>query len=186
MLETIIYLIRHATPDWDRHDLPYHLPPGPPLTAEGLAEAYALGDFLRQEEGLVLFSSPLERCTQTARIISQATGASTTIDDRLIEWQPEENTDAVRRRAQSVLDFILSEERASLSDGKDVAGMVTHGGPIGVFLELFGMEPAALAAQRRFDHRNPLPPAAAWKASREGVHHPWILELAFVPDITFA
>jgi drug/metabolite transporter (DMT)-like permease len=28
----LIYLIRHATPDWSRTDIPYFTPPGPPLT----------------------------------------------------------------------------------------------------------------------------------------------------------
>ena len=46
-----IYLIRHATPDWTRKDIPYHLPPGPPLIEQGLAEAQALAAFLLSELG---------------------------------------------------------------------------------------------------------------------------------------
>ena len=38
MLPTV-YLVRHATPDWSLKDIPYHLPPGPPLTSVGDKEA---------------------------------------------------------------------------------------------------------------------------------------------------
>ena len=67
-----IYLIRHATPDWSRTDLVYHLPPGPPLTAQGEAEAAKLGDFLRDMDVRHIFTSPLVRCLRTAEIAGAA------------------------------------------------------------------------------------------------------------------
>ncbi len=46
MSKQTIYLTRHATPDWSRTDIRYDIPPGPPLTAQGEAEAEKLGIFL--------------------------------------------------------------------------------------------------------------------------------------------
>jgi broad specificity phosphatase PhoE len=183
MQAATLYLIRHATPDWSRRDLPYHLPPGPPLNAEGLAEARALGDFMRQEaEALALFTSPLERCEETARLAGHACAAPVTDDDRLMEWQPDESHASVAKRLQSMLETSL----IIAFDHRKAVGLVTHGGPVGVLLELLGMEPGVVAAQRRFDHKNPLPPAAVWKASREAEGEPWLLELAFIPNVTYA
>ena len=62
----IIYLARHATPDWSRTDLPYHLLPGPPLVPQGEAEAAELGRFLREAGVSRLYTSPLERARRTA------------------------------------------------------------------------------------------------------------------------
>ena len=44
-----IFLLRHATPDWSRKDIPYDILPGPALLAHGEAEARALGEFMRSE-----------------------------------------------------------------------------------------------------------------------------------------
>ena len=35
----IVYLARHATPDWNRKDIRYDVAPGPDLVAQGEAEA---------------------------------------------------------------------------------------------------------------------------------------------------
>ena len=85
-----VYLVRHASPDWNRKDIPYHLPPGPPLTEQGLVEAHALGQFLRLVDVQQLWTSPLERCQHTAEIIAGITGAPVTVNQELREWQPQE------------------------------------------------------------------------------------------------
>jgi len=65
--QMIIYLIRHATPDWSRSDLAYHLPPGPPLVERGARKAGCAGDFLRGQASEAVHQ-PLERCQVTAEI----------------------------------------------------------------------------------------------------------------------
>ena len=93
------YLIRHATPDWNRTDLPYYLPPGPPLTAQGEDEARQLGRFLWEAGVRLIYASPLERAWRTAEIAAGIAGASLWQETNLAEWRPEEKADDVRARA---------------------------------------------------------------------------------------
>ena len=174
-IETI-YLIRHATPDWDRRDIPYYLPPGPPLTELGRQEAGSLGSFLLAAGASRLHASPLERSLHTAQIAAEVASIPVQVDEHLIEWQPAENAETVRQRMLIALDALRSLD----GTGRPV-GLVTHGGPISVLLQALGMEDTVLAAQRRFDRSNPLPPAGVWEARRSSTSEPWKLRLAFVP-----
>ena len=171
----VIYLIRHATPDWSRSDLAYHVPPGPPLVEQGRQEAQALGGFLRGVGVRRLFTSPLERCQVTAEIAAAAAQLAVQVEGGLIEWQPGEDKATVTARMWPVFEAAL---RAGEADGP--VGLVSHGGPIAMLLLRLGMDEATLAAQRCFDHGNPLPPAGAWEARRDG--DGWRLSLAFTPE----
>ncbi len=177
-MSEILYLVRHAAPDWSRTDLVYHQPPGPPLTAEGRQQAVALGAFLRQANTRQLFASPLERCAETGRIAAQIAGAPFAIDDGLIEWQPGDTTASVQERIRPI--FL---QAAALSAAGPVA-LVTHGGPIGALLLELGMDEKALASRRTFDHHNPLPTGGAWQASRAHPQAAWELSLVFKPEIS--
>lgn len=183
MMTETIYLIRHATPDWERRDLAYHLPPGPPLTQQGLAEADALGAFLLSAGVGRLHASPLERALHTAQIAGEIAGVPVQVDERLIEWQPNEDAEKVHRRMWAALEVLRAEPTAvNNGNGRKPVGVVTHGGPIAVMLQAFGMDKAEVDAQRRFDRSNPLPPAAAWEAWREAEDEPWQLRLVFTPS----
>ena len=59
--EAMLYLARHATPDWNMRDIRYDIPPGPPLVPQGEAEAAQLGEFLRQAGVVQIYVSPLVR-----------------------------------------------------------------------------------------------------------------------------
>jgi probable phosphoglycerate mutase len=174
-METV-YIIRHATPDWNRKDLVYHLPPGPPLTELGEVEAGALGAFLLNAGVTRLHASPLERTLRTAQIAAQVAGAQVQVDERLIEWQPEEAHAAIRSRMLAALETLQSHN----GHGQPL-GLVSHGGPIDVLLQALGMPESMVAAHRRFDHANPIPPAGAWQAWRASSAHPWELRLVFTP-----
>ena len=169
-----IYLIRHATPDWSRIDLDYYLPPGPPLIEQGRQEAQALGDFLRGAGVRRLYTSPLERCTVTAEIAAIAASSAIQVEQGLIEWQPGDDRASVTARTWAVFE---TAHQASETDGP--VGLVSHGGPIAMLMLKLGMDEATLAALRNFDHRNPLPPAAACVARQDG--EGWRLSLAFLP-----
>ena len=170
-----VYLVRHATPDWARTDLIYHLPPGPPLTEQGQREAAQLGDFLRDMGVRAVRASPLERCWRTAEIAAGVAGAEWQVDQRLAEWRPEEKPPDVLARVWPVC-LEASEAEAPMA-------LVTHGGPIGAVLAELGLEARQLAHyQGQFDRRNPLPPAGAWRAVRPAPDEPWALELAFTPE----
>ncbi len=178
MLIPTIYLIRHATPDWGRTDLIYHLPPGPPLSAQGEAEAARLGDFLRDVGVGYLFTSPLDRCRRTAEIAGAVVGLAAQVDARLTEWQPEEKPADVRAR---IWPAWVHAGQLCLDAG--AAALVTHGGPIGLLLTELGLDPRQLAHyQSTFDRRNPVPPAGAWRAVRPSPDSPWSLDLVYTPE----
>ncbi len=171
-----VYLARHATPDWSVTDIPYHIPPGPPLIEQGESEAAALGQFLRLQGVKRIFVSPLERCQATAQIAAAAAGARMETVEGLREWQPGEGRELVTAR---FLPAFETAYRASTQAGP--VAMITHGGPIGLMLVELGMDPQTLKDHRLFDHNNPLPPGGAWEASRTAPDGPWNLRLAFVP-----
>jgi broad specificity phosphatase PhoE len=172
-----LYFVRHATPDWSRTDIPYHLPPGPPLTPQGEREAAQLGEFLRAMGVRQLWHSPLERCARTAAIAAEVAGASLRLDPRLAEIRPEEKPAGVLARIWPVW---VEASEASLSG--DPLALITHGGPINLLLAELGVAAKDLTHyQNKFDRRNPLPPAGAWRALRPAPDGPWSLGLAYTP-----
>lgn len=176
-MDEVVYLARHASPDWERTDLVYHLPPGPPLTPTGQQEALTLGAFLSQAGVRHVFTSPLERCTQTAQIAAGVLTVPLEIHPALIEWQPGDNPSSVYARLRP-----LFEQAAALSLDGGPAVLVTHGGPISALLSGLGMDEAILASHRTFDHRNPVPPAGVWRARRAQSKQHWELQLVFTPE----
>jgi broad specificity phosphatase PhoE len=167
------YLIRHATPDWTREDLPYHLPPGPPLVELGLRESNLLGYYLNRQGVRMLYTSPLERCLRTAQIAAQCSAAVVIIHDGLVEWQPGEAEQTVQKRIYSVF-------QAACQEGEEI-GLVTHGGPIAMLLLALGMDIETLQTNRKYDRNNPAPPAGVWHATRNGLDNLWDLRLSFFP-----
>jgi broad specificity phosphatase PhoE len=121
-----------------------------------------------------LYTSPLERCQRTARIAARSSGARVVDEPQLIEWQPGEDDQAVRRRVWPVFEAVCQMGEA--------VGLVTHGGPIRVLLEALGMRPGVLAAHYRYDNNNPLPPGGVWRVSRDGAGDMWELRLDFMPE----
>jgi broad specificity phosphatase PhoE len=169
-----IFLARHASPDWSRKDIPYHLPPGPSLTAAGVQEALALAEFLRQAGVRQLYVSPLERCLQTAGIIVDKIGASQMIIPALIEVQPGETTDDLRNRLWPVF---RQAYRSTVEDRP--AALITHGGPIATLLSILGLNSVILNNFRIYDNKNVLPPGGAWQANQLSPDVPWELKLVF-------
>lgn len=171
-----LYLIRHASPDWSRTDIPYDVPPGPDLTPKGREEAQALGVFLRVAGVKKLYYSPLERSARTAQIAAAVAQVPAALEDGLAEWRNGETETEIHERFWPLVEAGI-EESARLGP----LGLVTHGGPVAYLLKRLGMDPDLLAQQRRlYDRANPLPPAGAW-AARKNAQGTWELELAFTP-----
>jgi broad specificity phosphatase PhoE len=176
-----VYLCRHATPDFNRRDIPYHIPPGPPLVEKGLIEAEALGQFLRPLHVTRMAASPLERCWHTAKIASGVGGYSYEILDNLKELYPNESLESVQGRTYPIL------EKAWLDSltGCPVV-LVTHGGVVQALLLKLGMSKAKVVEYTHlFDHANPIPPAGAWKITRN-CEDIWEMELVFQPQLAMA
>jgi broad specificity phosphatase PhoE len=161
-MSALIYLIRHATPDWSRTDLRYDIPPGPPLTPQGEAEAQQLGEFLKTTDIAGIYASPMERAFRTAQIAAAALGTVVTTDTEIIEWERDEPEANVLARCRARVDEALDE-----SIVRGPLALITHGGPVRLLLTDLGLDQAEIDYYRRlFDRDNPLPPAGVWRISR--------------------
>lgn len=84
MDQTHVIIVRHGETLWNLEGRRQgHL--DSPLTARGIAQAYALGRRVRYENFSALYSSDLGRACHTAKIISSITGHSVVVDERLRE-----------------------------------------------------------------------------------------------------
>jgi broad specificity phosphatase PhoE len=173
-----IFLIRHASPDWDRRDIPYDIHPGPMLSAKGQTEAGALADFLGSQGVVKLYHSPFERAATTARIVAAANGIPAVEEPGLAEWRMvDEPESSVRKRMVSVFERAVQESEASGPNG-----LVSHGGPIALLLQELGIDKNELAQYRtKFDTTNPLPPAGAWEVEKDAGEERWRFRMAFRP-----
>ena len=173
----IVYFVRHATPDWSRTDIAYHIPPGPPLVPSGELEAAEVGRFLRDQGVRQLWHSPLERTHRTAMLAAAVCDAGVRCEELLREIHPGEGHDTIRDRLWPVWERAVAH---SLSNGP--LALVTHGGPISTMLAALHLPGDVLAYYTRlFDRGNPVPPAGVWKAARPGADELWDVSLAFVP-----
>ena len=171
----VVYLARHATPDWNRKDIRYDVAPGPDLIPQGEEEAAKLGEFLRVAGVRRIIASPLVRTQRTAEIAAAVAAVPVMLDDAVREYSREENDQLVFERFQPLLDALAA--RAAL---EGPLAIVTHGGPVRVMLERLGVDRDELWHYRRqFDHQNPLAPAAAWELTR--TESGWQARFAFSP-----
>lgn len=170
-----VYIARHATPDWSRTDIAYHVVPGPPLIPQGEEEARKLGAFLREAGVKKIYASPLERTHRTALIASEISGAPVTVSYALHELAPSDVREQVRKR---VSDFWLAATEESKSVGP--IALVTHGGCVLELLNFLqvGMEEISYW-KGQFDRSNPVPPAGAWRTTMQGDR--WVPEMVFSP-----
>ena len=158
-----VYLVRHATPDRTRFDLPYYMPPGPDLTEKGRREAHQLGDFLRDAEITSIYASPLERAYQTASIVGGQVNVPVIINADLAEWRPDESEKVVQARARRAL-----EHAAIHSAQNGPVALISHGGLILTLLRALGLPFEVIERSRIYDSRNLVPMAGAWLLNKNG------------------
>ena len=177
---TKIFLVRHATPDWNLKDIPYFIHPGPPLSSKGEQEAEALAGFLEAQNVVKLYHSPFERSSRTAQIVSLRNDILGIEDIRLTEWRSEdEKAEKVSERMSRAFEEV-SRESAVIGP----IGLVSHGGPIALLLQALGMEKDTLSQYRKkFDGSNPLPPAGVWAVEWMDDRKIWKLDLIFIPSV---
>ncbi len=170
---TTLYLIRHAHPKQNT-GIAYDRVPGPPLDAEGLAEAASAAAYLSHCGLQALYVSPLDRTQQTADAIASATGLSPETRDELAEHRNGEAFDHVKMRMRAQLT--LAE-----NSGLHTIGFVTHGSPIKALLQILSGEKIDLGPYN-FPGNNPAPTAGIWCATWTAAG--WDLALAFEPQRT--
>lgn len=178
---TKIFLVRHASPDWNLKHIPYDIHPGPPLSPKGEQEAEVVAAFLKAQGVVKLYCSPFERSNRTAQIISARNNIPSTEEIRLAEWRAaDEKEDKLIERVSLVFDEI-SRESAVIGP----IALVSHGSPIAFLLLALGLEKDQLSQYRKkFDGSNPLPPAGVWAAEWNEDNKTWNLKLIFIPLIT--
>jgi broad specificity phosphatase PhoE len=146
---TLFYLIRHAEIAWEPGD--------PGLTPVGQAQAAAVGEYLKSRLVTCVYSSPLRRARETAKLIALAVGAPVVIDLRLrermnwgdvedqnwaefsTEWERADRDPdyiplgglSARQAAENLTDFLTDTAQRSAID---VLAVVTHGGILVDFL----------------------------------------------------
>ncbi len=167
-----LYLARHATPDWDRKDIRYDIPPGPPLVRQGEQEAESLAVWLAGRGIRQLYASPMLRAQQTATIVSEVLGLAIITTPDIVESRKGETYEAILTR----MSRFYAQLQADGSDGAVAA--VSHGFPIEVLLRHLGLGEERMAPLRqRFDHRNVVPCAGVWEIAPVGCN------LAFTPEL---
>ena len=113
-----IFLVRHATPDWSRTDIPYDIAPGPMLAPKGEKEAEKLAVFLRSERVGRLYHSPFERAARTAQIVAGMNEIPCIEEARLAEWRSQAESEVkVRARMKATFDDSFAEAAATGSIG---------------------------------------------------------------------
>jgi 2,3-bisphosphoglycerate-dependent phosphoglycerate mutase len=164
------FLLRHAAPD-RAANIPYAIPPGPPLTERGLEEAVEAAAWLRGRGLEHVFASPFERTRQTANIVAKVLDVPLTWCEALREGAPGESFDAIRARVVELLP--------QLDDGPiRRVGLVTHGAVVKALL-LHTTNDRIDLRGHVYDYGNHAPTAGIWHGVRgEGG---WRWELAFRP-----
>lgn len=166
-----MYLVRHATADRSLN-IPYALPPGPPLTEWGRAEAQQAADWLAGRGIEHIFASPFERTTQTAAMLVDRLGLDVTFTNALQEGAPGEGLPKVRARVVEAL------EQLDDSPLRCVA-LVTHGACVLSVLQHTTKDRIDLS-RHKYDNGNYAPTAGIWHGTRRD--DIWRWELAFRPS----
>jgi phosphoserine phosphatase len=80
----LFYFIRHGETQWNAEGL-LSGRTDVPLSEAGMRQAQLLAERLRAVPVEAMYSSPLERAVETARLIGQAIGRESVVDQRLVE-----------------------------------------------------------------------------------------------------
>ena len=173
-----VYLIRHAQPaSLGDASLRYDVPPGPPLSTDGRAQAAMAASFLVSSPPTVIYTSPLDRALQTAQIMALQLGVPLVIDERLAEHRREEKAKDVIAR---VGEFWCARV-TDIPPGSLRVALVSHGSPIKLLMTPLGDVWTADADRYKFDAGNIVPHAGMWRARCAAANdHPCKWELALI------
>jgi len=131
-LQTVVFLVRHG--ETDRY---YSQDPSRDqlrqLTERGARQAAKVGEYLAEFAPTAIYSSPLERCRDTAQIIKDAIGFKNPVvlTDKLLEIYSNEPRQEAGERGESIFTEILGRHA-----GEQVVA-VTHQYIIGYIVANF-------------------------------------------------
>jgi broad specificity phosphatase PhoE len=112
-----LLLVRHGLPDYSSRKAG-DVPPGPPLSSTGIAQAEQVVPHLRKLSPVALHSSPLARALQSAAPAAAALGLPVQIDSLLKEWHRTERLYDVNRRSACWLrDWLAGDEHTAVVFG---------------------------------------------------------------------
>ena len=165
-----LILVRHGETEWVRAGK-YQGSTDVPLNRRGISQARATARALKKERPIVVYSSQLTRAHETAKLIAGSCGKKVIIDRRLCEvsfgrWEGKSHK-AVRTRfpkasrawysarwtsqppegeslrsLEKRISSFLKDLKKNGSGRKGTCIIVSHGGPIRMFLiSLFNMAP---------------------------------------------
>ena len=173
-----LFLIRHGHPKQGT-GIAYDRVPGPPLSDVGQEEARVAGLFLGHMHIQQIYTSPLDRASQTAQLIGKQLNLTPIVEPALAEHRKEETFDQVKARLQAFVAQLDAEpfERVAL---------VAHGSPIKALLLALTQERIKLD-DYRFANGNHVPTAGVWHARRNAdptALPQWELDLIFKPIVS--
>jgi phosphoserine phosphatase len=121
----ILYVARHGETDWNREGR-YQGQLESQLTSVGLAQARALARALGTHPIGRVISSPLKRCTDTARPLARLRGVETETEHRLIEiahgkWEGRLRSEIAADDARTMRDWRASPQRVRFAGGESLA-----------------------------------------------------------------
>ncbi len=131
----VVFLARHATPDWNRKDIRYDVAPGPPLVPEGEEEARTLGSYFCARPACAQ-SLPARLSALCARQNwpVQVAGAASA------RSKPASQNIAARRTTTrySHATTTCSSRYGREAEKTGPVAIISHGGPVRVMLERLG------------------------------------------------
>src|SRR3989344_1754121 len=119
-METTIYLMRHAESSWNKQKR-FQGSSDIRLSINGRTQAEKLGKYFKEKEIESIYSSPLQRCLETARIAFK--GKEINVEKNLIErnygeWEGLTREQIMRKYEKQWHEFMLSGSLKGIKGGE--------------------------------------------------------------------
>jgi len=135
-MQTTVFLVRHGETD-NNYSTNHSIDSKRQLTINGRNQAKLIGQYLTQFQPAIIYSSPLDRCLDTAQIIQSQIGLENEIiqTNSLLEIYSNEPRSTAGERGRSIFEEIIHEYK-----GEQVVA-VTHQYIIGyIVAALWGVD----------------------------------------------
>lgn len=129
-MSATLYVARHGESEWNRAGR-YQGRRESALTELGVRQAAGLADALATSGARRVFSSPLQRCRDTAAPVARALGVPVEIDARLVEiahgsWEGRLREEIARDDAQTLALWRTQPDRVRFAEGESLDEVATR------------------------------------------------------------